>query len=55
MFLNANFFRFVAWFLWRAIYLNKLPRSEKKLRVALNWTPDLLFSKDIVNFLGRRT
>ena len=53
--LGATFSGFVAWFLWRTIYLSKLPRSEKKLRVAIDWTLDLLFSKDIVNFLDRRT
>jgi NADH dehydrogenase len=46
--LGTNFSGFIAWFLWRSIYLSKLPRSEKKLRVALDWTLDLLFSKDIV-------
>ncbi|MGB0008137.1 MAG: hypothetical protein WBP97_13660, partial [Candidatus Sulfotelmatobacter sp.] len=39
---------FLAWFLWRTIYLSKLPRLEKKVRVALDWTFDLLFSKDLV-------
>ena len=53
--LGAKFSGFVAWFLWRTIYLSKLPRSEKKLRAAIDWTLDLLFSKDIVNFLDRRT
>jgi NADH:ubiquinone reductase (H+-translocating) len=53
--LGANFSGFIAWFLWRTIYLSKLPGSEKKLRVALDWTLDLLFSKDIVSFLDRRT
>ena len=53
--LGANFSGFVAWFLWRTIYLSKLPRSEKKLRVALDWTLDLLFSRHIVNFLDRRS
>jgi uncharacterized membrane protein len=52
---GANFSGFVAWFLWRSIYLSKLPRSEKKLHVALDWTLDLLFSKDIVSFLDRRS
>jgi NADH dehydrogenase FAD-containing subunit len=52
--LGANFSGFVAWFLWRTIYLSKLPRSEKKLRVALDWTLDLLFSTDIVSFLDHR-
>jgi NADH dehydrogenase len=36
--------------LWRTIYLSKLPRAEKKVRVALDWTLDLLFSKDLVQF-----
>jgi hypothetical protein len=37
-----------AWWLWRTIYLAKLPRFEKKLRVALHWTLDLFFPKDFV-------
>ena len=49
--LGINFSGFIAWWLWRTIYLSKLPRFEKKLRVALDWTLDLLFSKDIVEFL----
>ena len=35
-------------------YLGKLPRLEKKLRVALDWTLDLLFSKDLVQFQSFR-
>jgi NADH dehydrogenase len=49
--LGVNFSGFVAWFLWRTIYLSKLPRFEKKLRVMLDWTLDLVFSKDLVQFL----
>jgi NADH dehydrogenase len=49
--LGVNFSGFIAWFLWRTIYLSKLPRIEKKLRVALDWTLDLFFSKDIVHFM----
>lgn len=41
----------IAWWMWRTIYLSKLPGFEKKLRVALDWTLDLLFSKDLVQFL----
>ena len=37
----------LAWGLWRTIYLMKLPRFEKKLRVALGWTLDLFFPKDL--------
>jgi len=46
--LGITFSGFLAWWIWRTIYLSKLPRIEKKLRVALDWTLDLLFSKDIV-------
>jgi NADH dehydrogenase len=49
-----KFSGFVAWFLWRTIYLSKLPRLEKKLRVALDWTLDLFFPKDLVQFLADR-
>lgn len=45
-----NFSGFIAWWMWRTIYLSKLPRFEKKVRVALDWTLDLLFSKDLVKF-----
>ena len=37
---------FFAWWLWRTDYLSKLPRFEKKIRVALDWTLDLRFAKD---------
>ena len=47
---GINFSGFLAWWLWRTIYLSKLPRFEKKLRVALDWTLDLLFTKDLVQF-----
>ena len=49
-----NFSGFIAWWLWRTIYLSKLPRLEKKLRVALDWTLDLFFPKDGVQFLTLR-
>jgi NADH:ubiquinone reductase (H+-translocating) len=48
--LGFKFSGFAAWFLWRTIYLSKLPRFEKKVRVALEWTLDLFFSKDIVQY-----
>ena len=47
---GINFSGFIAWWLWRTIYLSKLPRFEKKLRVALDWTLDLIFGKDLVQF-----
>src|SRR5438445_1660783 len=47
---GINFSGFLAWWLWRTIYLSKLPRFEKKLRVALDWTLALLFTKNLVQF-----
>jgi NADH dehydrogenase len=38
---------FLAWFAWRTVYLSKLPGFARKLRVALDWTLDLLFPRDI--------
>jgi NADH dehydrogenase len=45
---GMRFSGFLAWWLWRTIYLLKLPGFERKLRVALDWTLDLFFPRDIV-------
>lgn len=37
-----------AWFLWRAIYLLKLPGLYRKVRVGLDWMIALLFRPDLV-------
>ena len=49
-----QFLRIPAWWLWRTIYLLKLPRIEKKVRVAMDWTLDLFFSRDFVQYLHNR-
>jgi NADH dehydrogenase len=49
--MGINFSGLFAWWLWRTIYLAKLPRLEKKLRVALGWTLDLLFPKDFAQHI----
>jgi NADH dehydrogenase len=46
--LGWQFSGIIAWCLWRAIYLSKLPGLQKKVRVAIDWTLDLIFSKDLV-------
>jgi NADH:ubiquinone reductase (H+-translocating) len=46
--LGMNFSGIIAWGMWRGIYLIKLPGIQKRVRVALDWTLDLIFSKDIV-------
>ncbi len=52
--LGVNFSGFIAWMLWRGIYWSKLPRIEKKLRVAIDWALDVFFSKDFVQYLHQR-
>src|SRR6266404_1154312 len=52
---GLNFSGFLAWWLWRTIYLFKLPRLEKKMRVALDWTLDLCFAKDFACVTARHT
>jgi NADH:ubiquinone reductase (H+-translocating) len=47
---GMRFSGFVAWWLWRTLYLAKLPRFEKRVRVALDWTVDLAFAKDFACF-----
>ena len=50
-----KFSGFFAWWMWRTIYLSKLPRFEKKLRVAIDWTLDLIFAKDLVQYISVRS
>jgi NADH dehydrogenase len=55
--LGFNLSGFFAWWLWRTIYLSKLPGLDKKVRVAFEWTLDLVFHKDVctVNDEQRRS
>lgn len=39
---------FAAWFLWRTVYLMKMPGLGRKAAVAIDWALDLLFKKDFV-------
>ncbi len=45
--LGFQFSGFFAWWLWRTIYLAKLPGLDRKLRVMIEWTFDLFFPRDI--------
>ena len=40
--------------LWRTVYLMKLPRLTKKLRVLASWTLDLLFGTEIEQLVTLR-
>jgi NADH dehydrogenase len=52
--LGVKFSGFPAWWLWRTIYLSKLPGWDRKVRVALQWTLDVIFSKDVTQYLTVR-
>ncbi len=50
---RLKFQGFFAWWLWRTVYLAKLPGMQRKLRIITDWTMDLFFPKDI-NLLNPR-
>jgi NADH dehydrogenase len=39
---------FVAWFLWRTIYLMKMPGWTRRIKVAASWTLDLFLPPELV-------
>jgi NADH dehydrogenase len=45
---SMRFSGLLAWMMWRAIYLAKLPGLERKIRVSMDWTVELFFPRDIV-------
>jgi len=47
MIFGCKFAGLIAWGMWRNIYLMKLPRLAKKLRVMMDWTLHLLFGREI--------
>ena len=51
--MGLRFSGFLAWWMWRTIYLLKLPRLDRKIRIVLDWTLDLFFPRDI-NVLNPR-
>ena len=54
MVFGVKFSGFVAWWLWRTVYLAKLPRLAKKLRVMVGWTLDLFFGREIEQMITLR-
>jgi NADH:quinone reductase (non-electrogenic) len=47
MMFGIKFSGFIAWWFWRSVYLMKLPRLAKKLRVMASWTLDIFFGQEI--------
>ncbi len=46
-FFGMNLHGLFAWFLWRNVYLSKVPTWEKRFRVFLDWVADAIFDRDI--------
>ena len=38
---------FPAWFLWKTVYMLKLPTLSARVRVVLDWTVELFFERDV--------
>lgn len=49
--MGLQFSGFIAWVIWRCVYLMKLPGLDRRTRVALAWTVDFLFKRDFVQFM----
>lgn len=52
--LGVHISGFVAWLLWRGVYLLKLPTWSRRIKVGLDWSWDLLFPRDL-SFLNTDT
>ena len=50
--MGYRFSGFLAWLMWRAIYLSKLPTLQKRVRVGIDWLVDLFFPPDIVQTIN---
>ena len=46
-FFGLNISGIWAWALWRNVYISKIPKWDKRLRVLLDWTIDMFFDRDI--------
>jgi NADH dehydrogenase len=54
MMFGIKFSGFIAWCFWRSVYLMKLPRLAKKLRVMTSWALDLFFGQEIEQMITVR-
>jgi NADH dehydrogenase len=44
---GMNIYGLFAWWIWRTVYLRKVPKFNKRLRILLDWIADLFFDRDI--------
>jgi NADH:quinone reductase (non-electrogenic) len=54
MVFGIKFSGFIAWCFWRSVYLMKLPRLGKKLRVMASWALDIFFGQEIEQLITVR-
>ena len=45
----------LAWFMWRGVYLLKLPSWSRRIRVGTDWAWDLLFPRDLGAFAANQS
>ena len=45
---GLKFSGLLAWFLWRSVYLLKIPTFSRKLNVVIEWTCDIFFKPNVV-------
>lgn len=45
---GINIAGFLAWWLFRTVYLAKMPSWSRRIRIIMDWTTDLFFKRDIV-------
>lgn len=54
-FLGMHISGFMAWFLWRAVYLFKLPSLSRQLKVGFDWGWEIFYSRDLAHPKGDKT
>ena len=54
-FLRFHISGFFAWFLWRSVYLFKLPTLSHQLKVGFDWAWEVFYSRDLAHPKGDKT
>src|SRR5215469_7502329 len=49
---RLKFSGLLAWFVWRTVYLLKIPTIRRKLNVVVDWTWDIFFKPNVVQIRG---
>ena len=46
-FLGMRISGFLAWFLWRTVYMSKLPKLSHKIKVGFDWAWEIFYARDL--------